>query len=235
MSNGMRNSRSISDEVHTHLRNQILSNHLKPGQKLVDRDLAKALGVSRTPVREALIRLHHEGLVESRQGKGYSVVDIDAQQAADLYDLREVLEGRAIRLAMERAKPEDLNELAEVLATLETYRNVPEKRGEEIKLGLSIHKIIARASGDAVLHEILVRLLDRMLLFIWLESISEDPELAEATRREHAAFLTVIREKRTEDAEALVRTHIQKAKEHMLRMIKAREAFYEEINAMPQR
>lgn len=228
----MRN-RSVGDAVYTRLKDMILSNHLKPGQKLLDRDLAEELGVSRTPVREALRLLEQEGLVGNRSGKGYFVADMDSKHIGELYDLREILEAQAIRLAAERATSSQLEELAGVLATLETFRDNPAKRGEEIKIGLRIHEIIARASGNAFLHETLIRLLDRMQFFIWMEMLNEDPETADLTRREHTALLALIREKRVDEAEALVRTHIRAAKEHILKVVKAREAFYQQTSLAP--
>ena len=91
-------------------------------------------------------------------------------------------EVHAIRLAAQRARPEDLGELRELLTTLETYRDDPSKRGAEIKLGLGVHEIIARASGNSFLHETLARLLNRMRFFIWIETLYEDAD----TRRKRA-------------------------------------------------
>lgn len=226
-------TRAIADSVYNHLKDMILSNHLKPGQKLLDRDLASELGVSRTPVREALGRLEQDGLVDNRAGKGYFVADMDAKQIADLYDLREMLEALAVRLAAERATLSDLAQLEGVLATLEEYRDNPAKRGEEIKVGLRIHETIARASGNAFLHETLVRLLDRMQFFIWMEMLYEDRQAADLTRTEHKALLILIREKRADEAEALIRTHVRTAKQHILKIVRAREAFYQQTSPVP--
>lgn len=225
-------TRAIADSVYNHLKDMILSNHLKPGQKLLDRDLASELGVSRTPVREALSRLEQDGLVDNRAGKGYFVADMDAKQIADLYDLREMLEALAVRLVAERATLSDLAQLEGVLATLEEYRDNPAKRGEEIKVGLRIHETIARASGNAFLHETLVRLLDRMQFFIWMEMLYEDRQAADLTRTEHKALLVLIREKRADEAEALIRTHVRTAKQHILKIVRAREAFYQQTSSV---
>lgn len=222
----MRNS-VIVNGVYSKLKDMILSSRLKPGHKLSDRDLAAELKVSRTPVRHALSRLEQDGLVENRVGKGYFVTELDASQVADLYALREVLEAHAIRLAAERATSPDLNELAGILALLEKYRDDPSMRGEEIRVGLRVHEIIARASGDAFLHETLVRLLNRMYSFIWMETLNEDPEAAELTRREHTALVALTREGRADEGEALVRRHIQTSKQHMVKILEAREAFYQ--------
>src|ERR1700687_1858399 len=85
--------------VYEGIKQLILSGKLRPGQKLAERDLGERLKVSRTPIREALGRLVQDGLVESRPQRGHFVREVDAKTVEDLYDLREMLEKHAIRLA----------------------------------------------------------------------------------------------------------------------------------------
>lgn len=219
-------TRMLGDEVYNRLKGMILSNHLKAGQKLLDRELAKELTVSRTPVREALGRLEQEGLAQNKAGKGYFVAEMDGKQIEDLYDLREVLEAEAVRLASDNATLSDLEEIDALLAVVDDQPDSPENRAKEIKISLQIHEIIARASGNGFLSEALIRLLDRMSFFIWIEALNEDSRVFELHRQEHKTLVTLIREKRKEEAESLMRTHIRRAKEHMLDALKARDAFY---------
>lgn len=219
-------TRMLGDGVYSRLKGMILSNHLKAGQKLLDRELAKELTVSRTPVREALGRLEQEGLAQNKAGKGYFVAEMDGKQIGDLYDLREVLEAEAVRLATEHATPSDLREIAALLAVVDDQPDSPANRAKEIKIGLHIHEIIARASGNSFLSEALVRLLDRMWFFIWIEALNEDSRVFELHHQEHKQLLTLIRDKRKEEAESLIRSHIRRAKEHILGALKARDAFY---------
>jgi DNA-binding GntR family transcriptional regulator len=222
----MRKSKAAVD-AYSAIKDMILTGQLKPGNKLSDQELAVELGVSRTPVRHALSRLAQDGLLDNGRGKGYYVADLDAKQVADLYALREVLEAHAIRLAVERATSSDLQELAKVLATLEKLSEDPSKRGEEIRVGLKIHEIIARATGDDFLYETMVRLLNRMHFFIWMDTLNEDPQAAELTRREHNALLEFFRSGKADEAEALIRTHIRTAKQGILKVLAARDAFYQ--------
>jgi DNA-binding GntR family transcriptional regulator len=230
MGTEMRKRRTAVDSYGV-IKDMILTGQLKPGNRLSDQDLAVVLGVSRTPVRHALSRLAQDGLLEEGRGKGYRVADLDAKQVADLYALREVLEAHAIRLAVERATSSDLQEFKEVLATLEKLSEDPSKRGEEIRVGLKIHEIIARASGDAFLHETLVRLLNRMHFFIWMDTLNEDPQAAELTRHEHSDLLELIRSEKPDEAEALIRVHIRTAKQAILKILAARDAFYQPATA----
>src|SRR5579883_3373385 len=90
------------------LRDAILSNHLKPGQRLVERDLCEQAGVSRSSIREALRYLESEGLVESRGTKGMFVSVLNRKQALEIYEVRAALESEAARQFAERATESDL-------------------------------------------------------------------------------------------------------------------------------
>lgn len=226
----MRKAR-VAVDAYTTIKEMILTGQLKPGNKLSDQELAVELGMSRTPVRHALTRLAQEGLLDEGRSRGFHVADLDAKQVADLYALREVLEAHAIRLAVERATAEDIKELAGVLETLDELSQDSSKRGEEIRVGLKIHEIIARASGDTFLHETMVRLFNRMHFFIWMDTLNEDPQAAEATRREHRELLECIRAGKPDEAEVVVRTHIRTAKQGILKVLEARDSFYQPAKA----
>lgn len=223
--------RQTAVDVYGTIKDRILTGQFKPGNRLSDQELAAELGVSRTPVRHTLNRLAQEGLLDESKGKGYYVADLDAQQVADLYALREVLEAHAVRLAVERATSSNIEELKEVLAALEKLSDDSSKRGEEIRVGLRIHEIIARASGHAFLHETMVRLLNRMHFFIWMDTLNEDPQAADLTRREHRDLLDFIRSGKPDEAEALIRSHIRTAKQGILKILAARDAFYQPAKA----
>jgi GntR family transcriptional regulator, rspAB operon transcriptional repressor len=103
--------RGASGIVYAWLREAILSGHLRPGQALSENELAHQLGVSRTPVREAIIRLENEGLLSVRPQVGTSVAPIDVEAVADVQFLREAVECRTVALAAQRVTPADALEL----------------------------------------------------------------------------------------------------------------------------
>jgi len=216
---------AVTEKAYIHLRDRIIQGSLRPGERLSDRELAKNLGVSRTPIREALRRLERDGFVEQHALGGVRIIDLDARQVADLYDLREVLEVHAVRLAIARLTPDTLDGLRNILSRLAQYCDDPAKRGEEILVGLRLHEGIAKASGDSFLYETVCRLLNRMCQVIWIEVVEEDDAAAEETRREHAMIVTLIDRHRADEAERVVRAHIRTAKDHILRILRAREAF----------
>src|SRR5581483_8053290 len=105
------------------LRDAILSNHLKPGQRLVERDLCEQAGVSRSSIREALRYLESEGLVESRGTKGMFVSVLNRKQALEIYEVRAALESEAARQFAERATESDLKAIRRAYEA--AYRLMP--------------------------------------------------------------------------------------------------------------
>src|SRR5437879_6673902 len=145
--------RRLVDDAAQTLRDAILDGRFTAGARLRQTDLADQLAISRTPVREALGRLQHEGLDELLPGGGVRVAVLALEEAAELYDLREVLDGLAARLAAQRAAPasfarleKSLDRMAQCLA-----RN---DANQWFGAPLAFHEEIFRASGNARLIEI---------------------------------------------------------------------------------
>jgi len=101
------------------LRDAIISNHLKPGQRLIERDLCEQVGVSRSSIREALRYLESERLVESRGTKGMFVSVLDRTQALEIYEVRTALEAEAARHFAERASTSDLKAIRQAYESAE--------------------------------------------------------------------------------------------------------------------
>ena len=103
-----------SERAHRYLRDAIRAGRLRPGDRLREVDLAATIGLSRTPVREALARLESEGLVVNDSMRGIVVTELDYSMVAELYVMREVLEGTAARLAAQHASEVELSILEEL-------------------------------------------------------------------------------------------------------------------------
>lgn len=216
----------LIDSVYARLRDLILSNVLRGGQKLVDRDLAERLGVSRTPVREALGRLTMMGLVEARSRRGYYVPQYTAEQMTDLYEFRKILEVNAARLAAQHATPAQLDEFNALLLESEKLAADPENRAKTVEIDLQIHDLIARASGNTSLHQTIQNLMDKVTCLIWvdwLDASTADPVSIAAAHREHKALLLSILEKDAERAADFMGTHIDNAREGLAAMLRARD------------
>lgn len=109
-------NRSVADRVYEELKAMTISYSIKPGERMNEGDLSRQLGVSRTPLREALNRLHTEGFLRFEPGRGFFCRKLDVQELFDLYELRKLLEVASIRLAVTRASDA---EIAELLAFLD--------------------------------------------------------------------------------------------------------------------
>ena len=217
---------TLIDSVYDRLRDLMLSNELRGGQKLVDRELAERLGVSRTPVREALGRLTMMGLVEARSRRGYYVRQYTAEQMTDIYEFRKILEVNAARLAAQHASPAHLREFHSLLLESEKLSAEPVNRAKTVEIDLRIHDLIARASGNGSLHEAVHNLMDRVTCLIWvdwLDATAADPVSMAAAHREHKALLLSVLEKDAERAGELMGTHIDNAREGLASMLKARD------------
>ena len=141
------------------LRKAIIQGELQPGERLMEVSLANKLGVSRTPVREALRQLDLEGLVEIAPNRGAKVIGISRKDVEDIYHMRARLEGLAARKAAEQIKEEELAELEEVILLSEFHVKKPESK-QMVRLDGRFHEIMYRASGSRMLEHVLTDFLN---------------------------------------------------------------------------
>ncbi|NLG80651.1 MAG: GntR family transcriptional regulator [Firmicutes bacterium] len=145
----------IREKVYARLRKAIVEGYFAPGERLVQDKLAEQLGVSRSPVREAIRRLESEGLVEVTPVRRVTVINMPLDEAVGLYDLREVLEGLAARLAARNITPDQLSGLRDCVRRMEGLlppKTTPHRWVEE---NSRFHEIIVQASRNRKLTELL--------------------------------------------------------------------------------
>ena len=121
---------SLKETAYRYIRNQIASGELAPGARLSDLELAKAIGISRTPVREALIQLQSQGFVEQKPGLGPQVHAIDRPKLEEILEFREVIETAAIAKAAERITDAELQDLATICGRQLAVVRAVRDRGE---------------------------------------------------------------------------------------------------------
>src|SRR2546427_10815663 len=139
-----------SARVYTQIKNLILCNEYMPGQKLHRQHRSERLGVSRTPVREALTRLVQEGYVTFLPNRGFTCKEIRMQEAEELYELREALEAFAVEKAIENLTDDGLDDFVN---KVDRYGEDVQKQftKERLVYDQDIHLGIARLSGNATL------------------------------------------------------------------------------------
>lgn len=146
--------RSLRDVVVDALREQIVEGELTPGQRLVERDLADALEVSRITLREALQQLASEGLVTVAPRRGAVVAPLTADDVVHVFEVRLALEGLAARAAADRRTDADLARLRELLDAARRA-NEADDQGEVARLNTEFHLEVVRASGNPLLLSIM--------------------------------------------------------------------------------
>lgn len=144
------------------LREAILSNHLKPGQRLIERDLCQQTGVSRSSIREALRYLESEGLVESRGTKGIFVTVLNKRQALEIYEVRAALEAEAAKHFVARASEDDFEALREAYETIVAVAySDPDAYGRALD---AFFEVLFTGAGNATAHALIRSLRARINL-----------------------------------------------------------------------
>ncbi|HET8726726.1 MAG TPA: GntR family transcriptional regulator [Alphaproteobacteria bacterium] len=209
---------SVSEQVFGRVRADILALALVPGQAVSERDLQAAYGASRTPIRQALMRLAHEGLVV-RAGRGYAVAPIDVQQLAEIFEYREIIEDAAIRLACQRAKPADLDDIQ---ATID--RGLTDFTPEVwFEVGYDMHVKLAGLSGNRFLRDAVQDVVTRTARARWLLASSEEGR--ETAHREHCEILALVRAGNEDAAADALRRHGREVRDQIMHAIKDRRRY----------
>jgi len=146
------NHNTLSKQVVREIRRQIFSGALKPDQRVVEAEIAAAMGISRGPVREAFAELEKEGLIVTNPRKGTYVKSFSLKDIEEIYTLRAILEGYAVSLAFDRLQEEDLNYLRELLKQI---TEMAEKKDviEVARLNMQFHRKILELSNHKRLYD----------------------------------------------------------------------------------
>lgn len=202
---------SLADQVFEQLENDILSGKYSRGENLTETKLCAELGVSRTPIREALRRLEQEHLIEEAP-KGMIVVGISDKDLDDIFEIRLKLEGQAAAMAAQNHTEEQLGTLREAVEFQEFYleKNDPDRIK---KMDSRFHETIYKMCGSAVFYDVLLPLHKKILKY--RRASVSNTNRAEASVSEHRAIYDAIASHDAEKAEKLVTEHLNNAFTHI--------------------
>ena len=210
----------LRDVVFETLRQKILKGELKPGERLIEVALAQRLGVSRTPVREAIHKLEQEGLVVMAPRKGAQVATISAQSVRDVLEVRKAMECLAVCLAISRITPQEriaLRQAEEAFAAA--------SRGNDLRLiaqkDEEFHKVIYMATKNPKLDMLLNNLREQMYRYR-LEYI-KDEDKRQILIVEHEHILAAIKARNIAEAKNAAREHIDNQEITVSKNIKEQE------------
>jgi DNA-binding GntR family transcriptional regulator len=200
--------RSLRDRAYDDIREAVLTGALRPGERIKERDVAAQMGISTTPVKEALRRLEQEGLVVSQPRRGAVVGPLVLTPPEEILAIRAHLEGLAARLAAEKMSAEDKRALAAELDNLEGLSREVGNSGAIAEASNQFHHSI-RDGADSVF---LDRFLDTLAPFDRTIRVRStlDPEEARQDEREHRAMLAAILAGDGETAERVMHEHIHR-------------------------
>jgi len=209
-----KNGISAREKTYDYLKANILSGHFIPGERLAEEHLAEELGVSRTPVREALHKLEQEGLIEPLESRGFCVPQDSIEEIEDLFDIRTVLEGYTLKIICERITDEQIAMLEEIIEKADDA--LRRKRIDEVfqwntQFHDTLHSLVA---DKRRFHSLIVNM--RKYVLRYRKDTLRNLGAAKRASNGHRQILLALKLKEPELCERVMRTHIRQSKEDAL-------------------
>lgn len=205
------------DHAYEMIWRQLIKGERRPGERLTDTELSLQMGLSRTPVRQALHRLAQEELVRLDVRRGFSVRELTAQDVDEIYEVRGVLETLALRQGAHRLTRDQIQEqLNRLYSVRKALRSTPNERAIVLHLeaDLKLHNLLIHSSGNGRLIRMLGALRIQQTLFQYWDT--SYPERNEAASQEHERILLSLAKGDTERAAEHLAGHIANAKQRVL-------------------
>lgn len=205
---GKVNRKSLAYQTADLLRNGIIEGRLTPGTHLIETDLAKAMEVSRGVLREAFRMLEQEGLVESVTGKGTVVTCPSERDIKEIYSLRQLLEGEAVRLAAEKATKTDIEKLEKILSDMNHFVQTGDLTRVVAK-DLEFHQKIWAIADHKKLRQVMEEM--KVQITVFLHVNTQLYEYLATSPIEHKNILENIRNKDGQSASEQMNAHLEDA------------------------
>ena len=204
----------IRESVYEHLKTEILSGHLDPGKKLTEEHLAKTLGVSRTPIREALYKLDSEGLIKPRNKRGFIVSGDSREEVEELFELRSILEWYALRIISQTISYDILKQLKDFIQNAEEA--LRKNRIEEVfKWNTHFHDLLHKLLIEKTrLHHLIVDIRKNVLRH--RKDTLRHPDGVRRSVEGHKKIVMALQLNDPDLCERVMREHIQEAREDAL-------------------
>lgn len=209
----------LREVVFETIRNAIISGSLKPGERLMEVQMAERLGVSRTPIREAIRKLELEGLIIMLPRKGAFVADLSVKDLTEVLEIRAALEGLAAGLAVTRISEAEIEELE--IITLKFNKAIESDNVEElIALDIQFHEALFKATRNERLVQLNSNLREQVQRFreMYLKKANRSKE----TAKEHNDLLEAISSRDIGKAEKLARKHVETTENAILKMMEGK-------------
>jgi DNA-binding GntR family transcriptional regulator len=207
----------VRERAYEYLKSAILSDRIHPGERLAEEHLAKEMGVSRTPVREALHKLESEGLIKALETRGFIVSKDSREEVEELFDMRAILEGYGLRVISEKVSENLLEQLNGFIEKAEDALRRKQIR-EVFKWNTQFHDTLHRMLAEKKrLHRLLVNV--RKYVLRYRENTLQYPDGGRRALDGHRKIVMALRLKDPDLCERVMREHIQEAKEDALQFL----------------
>lgn len=205
--------RPLREIVYEELKMQILTGKIAPGSRMMEVELAESMGVSRTPIREAIKKLEQEGLVIIEPRKGAYASQISVKDMVDILEVRQDMEGLAAHMAAYRMTPKQMKEL-EIISV--AYNKAVEEgnMSDMIKFDTDFHNLIVESCNNSILTMMINQLQELLLRFryVYYDNIKR----AEKMPSEHSMIMEAIKDGRSDAARVSAEMHIERIKDMVM-------------------
>jgi DNA-binding GntR family transcriptional regulator len=209
----LRNYLSLKDRAYQNIKLQIIRGNLRPGTRLLEEELAKAMSISRAPIREAFNKLEKEGFVTILPRKGAAVSNVTTEIIEDIFEIRETLETLAVKKSLGKIF---INELEKVGDNFKEFINKSENADNRIQylvLDKKFHDLLSQNCGNKKLIELLANLQEQIH---WLRNISLKRTTFSGSVREHLAIIEALKRNDEKLITKALLLHLERAKESSL-------------------
>jgi DNA-binding GntR family transcriptional regulator len=201
----------IREKVYRYIKQAIVSGEYKSGERIIERELADQLNVSRTPIREALFRLESQGFVKTLPRKGVIVSKLSPEEIIEIFTILSALESLAMKLAAQKARQEDKEKLDKICKQIDLALDHPNYAKEDgSKFHFQINDIICRAADSPRLTQMLDSLSDYIRAFVHVGY--ELPGRMKKAMEEHRDLARAVLNGEADLAENLTKIHLENSK-----------------------
>ena len=208
-------NRGLAADIALRLRTAIVHGYFGPGERLREEALAKTLGVSRGPVREALSQLEREGLVVIQRNRGTFVARLTREDVEEIYSLRRVLERLAVQRALRHATPAQLDAMQRVVETMDAYAERVITEQEAAELDVQFHELLYAASNHKRLYDCWVNLRRQIHILLLSRNVA-NADFRVITGSAHQVILDALRDGDESRALTLIEDHLRGSYERVV-------------------
>jgi DNA-binding GntR family transcriptional regulator len=222
-------SKNISEQAYLHIRESLLNSGVYVGQKIPHQELGQKLGISHTPLREALFRLSAEGLLTHENYKGFSVAAITLEEAQEIYEAREIIEPYLAQQAASQMTPAKAKAFRKIMTAYKQLMKEPYHR-KRILTDKKFHLEIARMAGNNTLTQLLTQMYDKLIFKSPVEQLST--KRSKEAIKEHMEILKSLEQNNGKKAATTMRNHVRGQRDYVIQSIIAKQNSSQTINPL---